>query len=99
MSRMPDAGPKPEKYTACFAVHAPADPSVMPRVLDVFTRRGVIPSAWYSALCGLDKQELQIDVQVADLRPEVAQRLAQCLRQLVCVSCVLTSEKRYALSA
>ena len=46
MSRMPDAGPKPEKYTACFAVHAPADPSVMPRVLDVFTRRVVIPSVW-----------------------------------------------------
>ena len=94
MSNMPDAGVARPQSTACFSVHAPTDPSVMPRVLEVFTRRGVIPTVWHSALCGSEGEEIQIDVQVAGLAPETADRLAQCLRQLVSVRCVLTSEKR-----
>ena len=99
MSALPDAGPSPRHDTACFSVHAAADPSVMPRVLDVFTRRGLIPTMVHSTLCGADGEELQIDVQVANLDPAVAERLVGHLRQLVCVGCVLTSEKRYSLSA
>jgi hypothetical protein len=99
MSALPDPGPSPEPRTACFSVHACADPSVMPRVLAVFTRLGIIPTVWHSAVCGSDREEIQIDVQVADLEPGMSDRVAQCLRQLVCVGCVLTSEKRYSISA
>ena len=34
--------------TACFSVHAHADPGVMPRVLELFAKRGLVPSAWHS---------------------------------------------------
>lgn len=99
MSDAARTGAFPQRSTACYSVHAPADPSVMPRVLDVFTRRGLIPTVWHSTLCGDEAREIQIDVQVAGLDAEMADRLAQCLRQLVCVGCVLTSEKRLAAEA
>ena len=93
------SGLSQEPFTACFSVHAAADPSVMPRVIDVFARRGLVPSALYSTLCGTVEEELQIDVQVNGLDRGGAEKLAQSLRQLVCVGAVLTSEKRFALSA
>jgi acetolactate synthase regulatory subunit len=99
MSTSPEHGAFPQRSTACYSVHAPADPSVMPRVLDVFTRRGLIPTVWHSAVLAGDPGEIQIDIQVADLESAAAERLAQCLRQLVCVGCVLTSEKRQGLAA
>ena len=71
----------------------------MPRVLEVFTRRGIIPTVWHSALCGPDGEEIQIDIQVAGVEDAMAERLAQCLRQLVAVGCVLTSEKRRSVAA
>ena len=85
--------------TACYSVHAPAEPSVMPRVLEVFTRRGLIPSVWHSTLCGAQSEEIQIDVQVADVDPRLADLVAQALRQLVCVGCVMTTEKRRSAAA
>jgi len=99
MSASAPTGAFPQRTTACYSVHAPADPSVMPRVLEVFTRRGLIPAVWYSTLYGEDAGELQIDIQVADVDSAAAERLAQCLRQLVAVNCVLTSEKRPAIAA
>lgn len=99
MSVLPEAGPSNATCTACYSVHAPTDPSVMPRVLEVFTRRGIIPSVWHSALCGAEGEEIQIDIQVADVEDSMAERLAQCLRQLVAVGCVLTSEKRRSVAA
>jgi hypothetical protein len=71
----------------------------MPRVLEVFTRRGLIPSVWHSALCGDENEEIQIDVQVTDVDEGMAERLAQCLRILPCVGCVLTSDKRQSIAA
>ena len=71
----------------------------MPRVLEVFTRRGLIPSVWHSTLCGADSEEIQIDVQLADVEPRMAELVAQALRQLVCVGCVMTSEKRRSAAA
>ena len=79
--------------TACFSVHAPADPQVLPRVLEVFAKRGLVPTQWFSTVCGDRDEELQIDIQVAGLEGAVSERLAQCLRQLQCVDTVLTSSK------
>ncbi|MBT3361275.1 MAG: hypothetical protein HN403_16760 [Rhodospirillales bacterium] len=99
MSAMPKSVSSPSYNTACYSVHAPVDPSVMPRVLEVFTRRGLIPSVWHSTLCGADSEEIQIDVQLADVEPRMAELVAQALRQLVCVGCVMTSEKRRSAAA
>jgi hypothetical protein len=80
--------------TACFCVHAHAEPGVMPRVLELFAKRGLVPSAWHSATCGTDRAELTIDIQMPGLDRDMTDYLAACLRQIAFVDVVLTSEKR-----
>ncbi len=104
MSALHGHEPSDPCHTACFSVHAPVDPSVMPRVAEVFARLGLVPSVWYSSVVGTHGEELQIDIQAGGLDRPSAARVAAALRQLVCVECVLTSEKevrelRPALSA
>ena len=79
---------------ACFSVHARAEPGVMPRVLELFAKRGLVPSAWHSATGGPDHSELTIDIQMRGLPRETTDYIAACLRQIASVDVVLTSEKR-----
>ena len=85
--------------TACFSVHAPVDPSIMPRVLDTFSRLGLIPTVWHSRVAGACDDELQIDIQMADLDEATEDLLGKRLRNIVGVTRVLMAEKRMALSA
>jgi acetolactate synthase small subunit len=80
--------------TACFSVHAHAEPGVMPRVLELFAKRGLVPSAWHSSTCGTDEAELTIDIQMRGLDRDVTDYIAACLRQIAFVEVVLTSEQR-----
>lgn len=82
--------------TACFHVQARAEPSVMPRVMDQFARRGLVPTQWHSSIGGRDGETLLIDLQMRDLAPALVARVAACLRQIVEVDCVLVSRKRVA---
>jgi hypothetical protein len=61
----------------------------MPRVLEEFAKRGLIPTKWYSAVT--ESGELQIDIQLAEPEPGIGDALARGLRQLVSVGVVLTS--------
>ena len=92
-------GPAADTVTACFSVHASADPGVMTRVIQVFSRRGMVPTAWHSSVVGSDGAELQIDVQMAGIEAAQSELLAESMRRIVNVACVLTSEKRSALTA
>ncbi len=82
---------------ACFSIQAEAEPGVMPRVLEIFAKRGLVPRRWVSDVTGqgtsLGRRELSIDVQVAGLTPETQAYIARCLRQIWGVAVVLTSEK------
>lgn len=84
--------PYDPKHTACFAVHALADPGVMPRVLEFFAKRGLTPSSWHSRVAGPGGEELTIDIQMRGMAREEADYVAACLRQLPCVEVVLQSE-------
>jgi acetolactate synthase regulatory subunit len=79
--------------TACFSVEAEADPSVMPRVLEVFAKRGLVPCQWHSSLGRPGGTELVIDIQVAGLAADMVARIAGALRQVVRVQSVLIAEK------
>ncbi len=78
---------------ACFSIQAEAEPGVMPRVLELFAKRGLVPRRWVSDATGPGGRELAIDVQVAGLAPETQAYLARCLRQIWGVGTVLTSER------
>ncbi|HEY9569207.1 MAG TPA: hypothetical protein VIR38_14030 [Thalassobaculum sp.] len=81
---------------ACFSIQAVADPSVMPRVLELFAKRGMIPLRWHADLGGRRRDELTIDLQIDGLDRPKAELIAHAIRQMVAVVGVLTSEKSFA---
>lgn len=76
--------------TAYFFVHAQAEPGVMPRALELFAKRGLVPSGWQSAVSGADQARLTIEIQMRGLGREIADYIAACLRQIASVEAVLT---------
>lgn len=91
---VPDTTSAPSIF--CFSVHAQAEPGVMPRVLDLFAKRNLVPVRWHSDVLGGPGRELAIDVQVDGVSPELGNYIARCLRQIPGVATVLTAEKRAA---
>src|SRR5215471_1833543 len=73
-----------------FSVHAAAEPGVMPRVLELFAKRGLVPHKWQSAA---SDAVLTIDVQIAGLERDTADYFARSMRQIAGVDAVLTSER------
>jgi len=69
-----------------FSIRAGVDPGVMPRVLELFAKRGLVPRRWVSTIVG---DELTIEVEVNGLLPDVAEYIANCLRQVTFVDVVL----------
>ena len=78
----------------CFTIAAAADPGVMSRALELFAKRGLVPSVWHGRLAGSSQEELTIDVQVAGLSPQESRHIAACLRQIPCVGSVFTYERQ-----
>ena len=76
--------------TGFFSIHARAEPGVMPRVLELFAKRGLVPSFWRSAVSGPDQASLTIEIQMNGLDREITEYLAACLRQIAPVATVLS---------
>ena len=74
-----------------FAVYADPAPDVMPRVLEQFAKRDLVPVRWHSLVVAGPKAGLEIDVQVEGLAPETGHYIARCLKAMVNVREVLTS--------
>jgi|SRR5579864_7626306 len=72
-----------------FSLQARAEPGVMPRVVELFAKRGLIPQKWHSTASA---EALTIDVQMAGLDRELSGYIARCMRQITGVETVLTSE-------
>ena len=80
----------------CFSVFAAAEPSALPRVLDVFTLFGVVPQRCHVCRLESDHDQLVVDLQVADLPAGRAQQIARRLDRVVAVTQVLHSERVHA---
>ncbi|PPR23810.1 MAG: hypothetical protein CFH39_00424 [Alphaproteobacteria bacterium MarineAlpha10_Bin2] len=84
---------------ACFSVLTEADPSAVPRVLEIFALRDLIPSQIHVTRSGGDnvrapESELTIDVQVSGVGRDASEAIARKLRAIICVHSVLTSERQ-----
>lgn len=99
MTALSGSYPVQRRQTACFSVIATAEPGTMPRVLEIFAKRGLVPDRWLCAVAGPRGGELHIDIQLADADGRLVERLAQSIRQVISVQSVLTSEKRALISA
>jgi hypothetical protein len=89
----------PHRPTYCFSLTAAADPGLMPRVMQQFARRNLVPSQWHSALAGPRGQELVVDIQMEGIEAAEAERLTSLFRELVGVTWVAMSEKAVAKRA
>ena len=74
--------------TVSFVVQARTEPGVMPRVLELFAKRGLVPQIWHSTA---GETALTIDVQMRGLDRDLIDYIARCMRQIVGVEAVLTS--------
>ena len=82
-----------DSVVSCFTVAAFADPGVMSRALELFVKRGLVPSSWHSRRLGPREEELTIDIQVVGLSPPETRHIAACLRQIPHVGSVFTHER------
>jgi len=89
---------QPPKPVVCFSVVTDADPSAMPRVMEVFALRSVVPMQWHGARINggtgdpFDDQ-LAIDIQVTSLDQAAAALIGRKLESMTCVQSVLLTEK------
>lgn len=87
-----EARPTDPNRTACFAVVADLDPGSLPRVLEFFAKRGLVPASVQAR--HLEAEEcLHVDVQVRTLTRDESDYIARCLRAQPLVRQVLTSER------
>ena len=93
------AAESPSRPTWCFSVFAAPEPGVMPRVLELFAKRGLVPARFHADLTGEGSHGLEIDVQVAGLDHGVAEHVAASLRRLLDVERVLVATKQMAPAA
>lgn len=80
----------------CFSVFSAADPSTLPRVLEVFSLHNLIPTSCHSTRLESDDDQMVIDIQISGLPPGHADQLARRLNRVITVTQVLWSEKRLA---
>jgi acetolactate synthase regulatory subunit len=80
-------------HTASFSIRARAEPGVMPRVLELFAKRGLVPCFCRSTTYGADQSQLMIDIQLLGLGRETMDYVAACLRQIVCVEVVSSAQR------
>ncbi len=81
--RNPAADPEP---VAAFSVTAQPSPGVMPRILELFAKRGLVPTHWQSTVNG---PELAIDIRMHGMEQPLADYIGRCLRQIHLVDRVL----------
>ena len=86
---------EPALKTACFAVRANPEPGVLPRVLEFFAKRNLVPTRMHTVVESGDS--LVIDIQMDGMEQRDREYLAACMRQLYDVAAVLTSEKAVAV--
>lgn len=71
-----------------YSVVSTAEPGVMPRLMEVFAKRGLTPQRWFSALVD---QMLHIDIEIAATDTHEALRIAAAMRGVIGVETVLAA--------
>lgn len=92
----PQTAPGASPSIFCYSIQAQAEPGVMPRVLELFAKRNLVPVRWHSDVLNGPGRDLAIDVQVEGIGSDLGNYIARCLRQIPGVATVLTAEKRPA---
>ncbi len=83
----------------CFSVRAVADPGMMPRLMELWAKRGLLPDRWHGVRDETSGTYVDIDIESGDIDQALATQMAAAMRAMFGVSQVLVSEKRRAARA
>ena len=81
--------------TACFSVQADADPGVLPRLLEVLAKRGLVPSRVHATTLKPAEggEKMTVDLQVGGVDADLQALMAASMGQVFEVDRVLTARK------
>ena len=83
----------PAPLSVSFSIRALAEPGIMPRVIELFAKRGLVPQRWNSAV---SEAGLGIEIHMTGLDRDLAEYIARCMRQIYGIEAVFTVESRHA---
>ena len=83
----PSAGS--ETVRAFFFITAPADPGLLPRLIEPVAKLGAVPSRVHASREAGDGTELTVDLRLAGAAPRVADLVERALRAVVGVRQVM----------
>jgi len=75
----------PAATSALFSVFGDADPALLPRIVALFAKCGLVPALFHAERLG---DEMHVEVEFAAMIPTQADHFAEVLRQLPVVSLV-----------
>jgi hypothetical protein len=81
----------------CFSVRAVADPGMMPRLMELWAKRGLMPDRWHGVREETSGTYVDIDIESGDVDQALATQMAAAMREIFGVAQVLLSEKRRAI--
>lgn len=81
----------------CFSVRAIADPGMMPRLMELWAKRGLVPDRWHGVREETSRTYVDIDIESGDVDRACATQMATAMRGIFGVAHVLVSEKRRVL--
>ena len=91
MSRLAEQASPPDADlypTACFSISGAPSPGLMPRILELFAKRGLVPDAFHGSVAG---GRLSVEIRASGMDEALAGYIGRCLRQIHLVERVLVS--------
>ena len=82
-----------------FSVRAARAPDVLPRVLELFAKRNLVPDRWTTRRVGENRDRLLFEIAVDAMEPRLADYMAASMRQIVNVESAVAEEVSLAKSA
>ena len=83
-----------ETVRAFFFVTAPADPGLLPRLIEPVAKLGAVPSRVHASRESGDGSELTVDLRLAGVAPRTADLVERALRAVVGVRQVMAVVER-----
>ena len=80
---------QPETVRAFFFVTAPADPGILPRLIEPVAKLGAVPARVHASRESGDGSELTVDLRLTGVTPRTAELVGYALRAVVGVRQVL----------
>jgi hypothetical protein len=80
------AGVEPVAVSARYMVQGRSEPSLLPRLIEPFSKLGAVPTRVHASCESGDGSQMTVDLRLAGVTPRVAELIEHELRRIVSVS-------------